>query len=120
VHINVLSGKEEVAAFEEKQFFRMHQSTVAKVYFFRGVLSKLIRGKLKTKVSLWRYRINELTERPFVKLVGLVAIAVTLWQGAEELGRLLLAPTDEQTMSTPESAQASQASSPRVAPRKRS
>ena len=32
-HRNIMTGKDEVKAFEQKQFFKMHQSTMAKVYF---------------------------------------------------------------------------------------
>jgi hypothetical protein len=43
-----LSGKEESETFKAKDYIRMHASTIAKVGFFSDVISKAVRGKLKT------------------------------------------------------------------------
>lgn len=79
-HRNVLSGKDEVTAFNNKQFFKMHQSTMAKVYFFRNVIEKMMRGLLKTRKSLIRYQVNEFMERPAVKIIGFIAVLFTVLQ----------------------------------------
>ena len=79
-HRHILNGQDEVNAFDHKQFFIMHQSTMAKVYFFKSVLEKLMRGKLVTKNSILRHRVSEFMERPGVKILGFVAVLITVFQ----------------------------------------
>lgn len=45
---SVLTGAEEAEAFKQKEFIRMHASTISKVEFFRHVINKAMSGKLKT------------------------------------------------------------------------
>jgi hypothetical protein len=84
---SVLSAAEEGTAFENKQFLRMHESTMTKVLFLKCALSKLIDGRLITDVSRLRYRLNQFLERPIVKLIGFVAVLITLWEGGTALAR---------------------------------
>ena len=51
-HRHVLTGAEEVAAFNSSQFIKMHQSTLAKVHFLATAAKLASTGKLKTK-SHW-------------------------------------------------------------------
>jgi hypothetical protein len=45
-HRDFLDGKEEVTAFENMEYIRMHNSTLCKVGFFCAVINKMIKGKL--------------------------------------------------------------------------
>lgn len=45
-HRDFLDGKEEVTAFENMEFPRMHASTLSKVGFFSSAMRKLVNGKL--------------------------------------------------------------------------
>lgn len=50
-HRDFLSGAEEVTAFENSEFIKMHKSTLCKFGFFHFVIRKMQSGKLKTKGS---------------------------------------------------------------------
>lgn len=43
-----LNGEEEVQAFKNNEFLRMHNSTLGKVGFFHSVIRKFLYGKLRT------------------------------------------------------------------------
>lgn len=79
-----LEGKEEITAFKNKEFIRMHSSTLTKVEFFRSVMSKLIRGKLKTASRGVGVSLDKAFEGRPAKSVGLVGaivgLGVALWQ----------------------------------------
>lgn len=79
-HRDVMSGKDEVVAFNNKEFFRMHKSTKAKVYFFQRALSKLLEGKLRTKKNAYEYRVNRFMERPTVKVLSFAAVMFAITQ----------------------------------------
>lgn len=49
---NWISGEEEAKAFENKEFVKLHQSTLARVSVFEDILRLTAEGKLKTK-SKW-------------------------------------------------------------------
>ena len=44
-----LEGQDEVEAFENKNYIKMHKSTIEKVKFFRFIFIKLIHNEVKTK-----------------------------------------------------------------------
>lgn len=52
---DVLTGKGEAQAFEEKQYVKLHQSTLKKVDVIDNILDRFIDGRLKTKAR-WRER----------------------------------------------------------------
>jgi hypothetical protein len=84
VHRHFLSGAEEVQAFENSEFIRMHNSTLCKVGFFNSVIRKLISGKLHTASRGLGIALDRLFESRAAKAIGLVAtfltIVVGLWQ----------------------------------------
>lgn len=47
-----LNGDEEVKAFEEKEFVKLHQSTLAKVDVIENILKLTAENHLKTKAKL--------------------------------------------------------------------
>ena len=49
---NWLNGIEEAKAFDEKEYVKLHQSTLAKVDIFETILRYSAEGKLKTKARL--------------------------------------------------------------------
>jgi len=80
---DVMSGAEEAAAFEEKEFVKLHQSTLRKVDIMANILERVIDGSLKTKASWWDIHgihpaiLIEVVTKHWVWSV-LVAIAVVL------------------------------------------
>jgi hypothetical protein len=83
-HRDFLEGKEEVEAFANKEFLRMHKSTLSKVGFFSSAMHKLVNGKLNTASKGIGIALDKLFESRTAKSVGLVAtligILVGLWQ----------------------------------------
>lgn len=83
-HRDFLGGKEEVEAFENKEFLRMHTSTLSKVGFFSSTMGKFVSGKLKTASKGYGVRLDKLFESRTVKSLGLISIIfglpVAIWQ----------------------------------------
>lgn len=77
-HRSFLKGDEEVSAFKAKEFVKMHNSTMSKVYFFKSVFNKLVTNNLRTETNQWRYRINELYQNPIVQALGIVGVFGTV------------------------------------------
>jgi hypothetical protein len=80
VHRDFLSGVDEVAAFKDKEYIKLHKSTMCKVYWFKHIYYLLQDKKVKTaRTNLWN-RANELVEKPAVKVLAFVAVLYTLFQ----------------------------------------
>jgi len=77
---DLLTGLEEVEAFKNKEYVKLHKSTMCKVYWFKSMYYKLQNRKIKTAhTNIWN-RVNEFMENPWVKLLGFVAVLFTLFQ----------------------------------------
>jgi hypothetical protein len=48
-----LSGEEEARAFEARQYFRLHQSTLRKVDILANIAERADQGWLKTETNMW-------------------------------------------------------------------
>jgi hypothetical protein len=48
---DILTGKEEAAAFDNKEFIKLHQSTLRKVDVMANILERVLDGSLKTNAS---------------------------------------------------------------------
>lgn len=84
VHRHFLTGEEEVQAFQNDEFIRMHNSTLAKVGFFHSVLRKILKGKLHTASRGFGIMLDRIFEHRIAKVVGAIAtiltITVAIWQ----------------------------------------
>ncbi|NCN68023.1 MAG: hypothetical protein GW908_11465 [Thiomicrospira sp.] len=77
---DLLTGLEEVEAFKNKEYVKLHKSTMCKVYWFKSMYYKLQNRKIKTAhTNIWN-RVNEFMENPWVKLLGFVAVLFTVFQ----------------------------------------
>lgn len=89
-HRHFLTGEEEVRAFQNNEFIRMHNSTLAKVGFFFYVIRSVIKGKLNTASRGWGVALDKLFEGRLAKAIGLFGTAITigvgLWQSGIWLG----------------------------------
>lgn len=72
-HRNFLTGKEEVIAFENNEFSKMHKSTLVKINFFHFVIRQIILGKLKTDSKRIGVNIDNLLESRMSKIIALIA-----------------------------------------------
>jgi hypothetical protein len=79
-HRDFLSGAEEANAFENKEYIKLHKSTMSKVYWFRDIYHKLQSKKLKTSRTNFWNRVNEILEKPWSKLFGFFATLYALFQ----------------------------------------
>lgn len=83
-HRDFLTGQEEVIAFENKDFLRMHNSTLSKIGFFSSVVRKLINGKLKTSSKGVGIALDRLFESRAAKGIGLfgtiTGVVLALWE----------------------------------------
>jgi hypothetical protein len=68
-----LEGMQEAEAFKNKDFIRMHASTLAKVDFFRHVIILAQKGKLRTASRSWGVRVDRLLEGRTAKMLALIA-----------------------------------------------
>lgn len=90
IHRHFLTGEEEVEAFQNNEYIKMHNSTLAKVGFFYHTIKSLISGTLKTASKGWGVAIDKLFESRSAKTVALfgalIGICVGIWQTAIWIG----------------------------------
>ena len=77
-HPQFRNGAEEASAFKAREFVKLHNSTMSKVYFFRDVYNKMVKNKLNTKTNQFRYRVNNLYQHPAVQIIGIIGIVGSL------------------------------------------
>ena len=71
--VRFLEGAKEAEAFKNKEFIRMHSSTISKVEFFRHAISLAIQGKLHTAGRGVLVRIDRLLEGRWARVIAFVA-----------------------------------------------
>ncbi len=76
-----LTGEKEVEAFKNKEYFKLHKSTLSKVTMFNILLNKLLYGKIKTKRSNFPQKINDFMELPLIKILGFLGILASIGGG---------------------------------------
>jgi hypothetical protein len=72
-HRFFLTGPEEVEAFKNMEFIRMHQSCLVKTEFFQKVIRYTIKGKLKTKGRGFLHVADRIFESRGARAIGLVS-----------------------------------------------
>jgi hypothetical protein len=84
VHRHYLNGEEEVQAFQNNEFIRMHNSTLAKVGFFFLVIRGMVAGKLRTASKGLGVGLDRLFEGRTAKAIGffgtILGIGMGVWQ----------------------------------------
>ncbi|WP_082494574.1 hypothetical protein [Methylobacterium sp. Leaf108] len=85
-HRHFLTGDEEVRAFQNNEFIRMHNSTLAKVGFFFHVIRLFAKGKLKTASRGWGVALERIFESRTAKSVGLIGTIITIGVGLWQTG----------------------------------
>lgn len=99
-HPDYLTGENEVQAFRNREFVRMHRSTIHKTHFFSKVFELLLSNKLITQRSNRREKINRFMEHSVVKIITGIATLVTLSQGIN-WGINLITKSPPKTVQTP-------------------
>jgi hypothetical protein len=85
VHRHFLTGEEEVQAFQNHEFIRMHNSTLAKVGFMLSVLKKIMSGKLRTASRGVGVALDRMFEHRWVKVIGVLGAVITIGVGAWQI-----------------------------------
>ncbi|WP_454798575.1 hypothetical protein [Novosphingobium lindaniclasticum] len=84
IHRHFLNGAEEVAAFQNAEFIRMHNSTLCKTGFFHKVITRSAAGKLKTASRGVGVRLDKLLESRTNKGIAaggtVLGIGTGVWQ----------------------------------------
>lgn len=68
-----LTGEQEVEAFRNQEYLRMHNSTLCKVGFFHFVVRQLIQGRLKTSSKGFGVKLDRLFESRLAKVIALLS-----------------------------------------------
>lgn len=68
-HRHFLTGLEEVEAFKNQEFIRMHNSTQCKIWFFNQALEFCLKGKLKTATNDVMHKIENLFDSRNARIV---------------------------------------------------
>ncbi len=77
---DVLLGEDEVKAFQNQEYIKLHKSTMSKANWFESMYYKLQKRKIKTTRTNWMNRLNTFLEHPYIKLVGFFAVLFTVIQ----------------------------------------
>ncbi|WP_395001548.1 hypothetical protein [Sphingomonas sp.] len=85
IHRQFLVGEEEVQAFQNNEFIRMHNSTLAKVGFFYSVIRRLSAGSLRTASRGLGVALDKMFESRAVKAVALAATVLGIGVGAWQM-----------------------------------
>lgn len=84
LHRHFLTGEEEVQAFKDGDFIRMHNSTLCKVGFLKQVIHSVLNGTLRTASRGWGVMLDRIFESRTKKAFGLVGallgVITGLWQ----------------------------------------
>jgi len=72
-HRDFLEGGEEVRAFENQEYIKMHKSTLSKIGAFYNFMKKMSSGKLKTNSRGWGVKLDNIFEGRLNKAIGLVS-----------------------------------------------
>lgn len=84
-----LEGKDEAEAFKNRDYIRMHSSTISKVEFFRHVIAMSLSGKLKTAgKGIW-VQLDRIMESRWARLGAFIGTVIAL-VGAARAGVPLL------------------------------
>lgn len=78
MHRHFLTGEEEVQAFLNNEFIKMHNSTLAKVGFFFRVVKSLVNGTLRTASRGWGVTLDKIFESRLAKFIGLLGTIITI------------------------------------------
>ena len=87
IHRHFLTGQEEIKAFENHEFIRMHNSTLTKVGFFCSVLNKFVKGRLRTASRGFGVTLDRIFEHRLAKLIGAIATLISIGVGAWQIWR---------------------------------
>lgn len=84
-----LSGKDEAACFAKSEFIKMYKSSYAKAEWFRWIFYLAANNELKVEKYGIPQKINNFLESTTAKVIGFVAIIITIIQAISMLSQRL-------------------------------
>ncbi len=87
-HRDLLLGKDEVQAFQNKEYIKLHKSTMSKAYWFDYLYQQLKKNKIKVSNSNWSTKINNFMEFSSVKVLGFTSVLFSIYQLIEEIKKI--------------------------------
>ena len=78
IHRHFLTGEEEVQAFQNNEFIRMHNSTLSKLGFLHLAIRRFVKGKLRTASRGLGVTLDRLFESRTAKAGGLIETLITV------------------------------------------
>lgn len=66
IHRDILQGEEEVQAFKDQEYVRLHNSTMAKANWFADMYQKLLNKKINTTRTDWLNKVSRFVEHPYL------------------------------------------------------
>lgn len=88
LHKNFIPGKDEPELFKNKEFVKLHGSTLSKVNFFSRVIWDIYYGKLKTSKKNKLALITDYLSHPFWGILAIISSLISLFLGIKEITRL--------------------------------
>lgn len=82
-HRDNLAGKEEVNAFADKEYVKLHKSTMSKAYWFQHMYYLLQKNRVNVHNKNWGNKVNTFLERPTVKALSFIAVLFSLFQAGQ-------------------------------------
>ena len=90
MHRDFLRGEEEVRAFQNDEFIKMHKSTLCKLGFFHSVIRKMSTGKLHTSSRGFGIALDRMFESRYAKTIGLLGTLVSIVGGMWQAFSLIM------------------------------
>ncbi len=88
-----LSGENEALAFSNKEYVKLHESTLSKVGWFREMFLLLLDKKIKTQHSNWRIKAHNFCESIWLKLLGAATLIYGVCYSVLSLSKYLFSGT---------------------------
>jgi len=78
IHRFFLTGQQEVDAFENNEFIKMHSSTLSKVGFFYKVIRRMLAGHLNVASKGFGVSLDRIFESRSAKIIGFIGTVITI------------------------------------------
>ena len=78
VHRDFMSGRNEVDAFNNKEFLKMHKSTMCKVYWLSSIFRLFLINKVKTKRFNWKLFTDKVFDHPITRIISFISMIVSI------------------------------------------
>ena len=67
-------------AGEDREYFKLHKSTIGKINWFEIMYKKLQTRKIKTSKTNFPNKVSTFLEHPYIKLLGFIAVLFALYK----------------------------------------